>query len=402
MAPSSYRLFVTIDGAQGEGTAIVPAVALATAERTMGPWLGALLAGLGLFLGIGMLTIVAAAARESTLPPGTEVDGAARRRAWRAVAIAAVIVIAAAWGGHRWWVAEATAYGRSVLYRPFSSAASVREDRGRAVLTLRIEDDRWPERPNPGSRWNALLPDHGKLMHMFLVREDGMNAFAHVHPAPRTPSAHEFDATLPPLPAGRYRVYGDLVHESGYAQTLVAAADLPSLAAAGDEHPDADPDDSSFTGSAIEAAPDARFNLPDGSAFVWRQPAGPLLANAESLLTFSAEDASGAPLTLQPYMGMMGHAAVASDDGGVFAHLHPAGSISMAALQRFEAKDARAGSPSHDMSSMATHAPGSPGSNLLPIPYAFPRAGTYRVFVQVKHHDRIHTAAFRVQVTPGA
>jgi hypothetical protein len=401
MAPSSYRLFVTVDGDRGEGTAIVPAVALATAQRTMGTGLGGLLAGLGLFLAVGMLTIVAAAARESTLSPGTEIDARAVRRGWRAVLIAAVIVAAAAWGGHWWWAAEASIYGRFVLYRPFATDASSRIEQGRAVLTLRIQDERWPERPNPNSRWNALLPDHGKLMHMFLIREDGMNAFAHVHPVARTPSAHEFDVTLPPLPAGRYRVYGDLVHESGYAQTLVATADVPALASHADGGSGADPDDSSFAGTAIDVAANAKFVMPDGSAIVWRQPAGRLVANVESLLAFSAEDAAGAPLTPQPYMGMLGHAAVASDDGTVFAHLHPAGSISMAALQRFTKKDAAAPAPSHDMSSMSSgHASGTDGPSHLSIPYAFPKAGSYRVFVQMKHHDRIHTAAFRVEVAP--
>ena len=60
--------------------------------------------------------------------------------------------------------------------------------------------------------------------------------------------------TVPPLPPGKYRVYGDIVHESGYAQTLVASATLdgsPGIATG------ADPDDSWFDGNAAsESATD--------------------------------------------------------------------------------------------------------------------------------------------------
>jgi hypothetical protein len=41
-------------------------------------------------------------------------------------------------------------------------------------------------------------------------------------------------------------------------------------------------------------------------------------------------------------MGMLGHAAVTNADGSVFAHLHPSGSISMAALQKIEGADPHA------------------------------------------------------------
>ena len=53
MTASSYQLAVDVTGAAGSGTAIVPVMALATAERPMPPWLGGVLAGLGLFLTVG-------------------------------------------------------------------------------------------------------------------------------------------------------------------------------------------------------------------------------------------------------------------------------------------------------------------------------------------------------------
>ena len=44
---------------------------------------------------------------------------------------------------------------------------------------------------------------------------------------------------------------------------------------------------------------------------------------------------------LEPYMGMMSHAAVLRSDGRVFAHLHPLGNYSMAAQTLFETRMAK-------------------------------------------------------------
>jgi hypothetical protein len=66
---------------------------------------------------------------------------------------------------------------------------------------------------------SGLVDDHGKLMHVFLVAEDG-RAMAHLHPI--TKDTVTFTAAMPALPAGPYRVYADIVHLSGFTQTLTS------------------------------------------------------------------------------------------------------------------------------------------------------------------------------------
>jgi hypothetical protein len=397
MTATSYQLFVTVEGPSGEGAAVVPVLALATTQKTMNRSLGWLLAALGVFLTLGMLTIVGCAVRESVVPPGVAPDATRRRRARIAMGVAAVFLGLALWGGSRWWTAEASLYGRSVVYRPFDSQTSIAQAPGGPRLTLSIRDPRWDGQPVALSRYNALLPDHGKLMHLFMVREPSLDTLAHLHPVPRTPAGLDFDVQMPPLPPGPYRVYGDIVHESGYAQTLVTRVDVPAATAmsallpvyAGDR-PFVDPDDSWFEGVAIPDAPAAVFKFDDGATVEWARGARPMAAGEERLLVFSTRDATGAPLAVEPYMGMSAHVAIAHRDGSVFAHLHPSGSVSMAALERFNQN------PASPKTVHAGHTLGADSD--VSIPYAFPKPGHYRMWVQIKHAGRVRTAAFDVDV----
>jgi hypothetical protein len=380
MTPTSYQVFVIVDGPSGQGTAIVPVLALATAQRSMDRRLGLVLGALGLFLGVGLLTIVGAAVRESVLPPGVDADARRVRRARVATAAAAAVVVLALWGGRQWWSAEAADYGNSVLYRPFASEAAVHTAQGSRYVTLSIRDPRWTGQPPPAGRYSALLPDHGKLMHLFVIRVPALDAFAHLHPVPKTPAMLDFDAPLPPLPNGTYRLYGDIVHESGYAQTLVSQIELtdPSPASS----PSADPDDSWLVDAQV-----SKPAIAEGTRIIWSPGDRPFVAREERLLSFSAEDAAGQPVTVQPYMGMAAHVAITNSDGSVFVHLHPSGTISMAALARF------AGTSAAHMAH-----PDHPLDSRVSIPYAFPKAGRYRMWVQMKRDSRVLTAAFDADV----
>jgi len=385
MTATSYELSVTVDGPDGRGAVVVPVLALATVERPMPSWLGGMLAALAVFLTAGMLTIIGAAVRESGLTPGTEPDAVRRRRGRVGIVITAVIAGLLLWGGNVWWSAEASSYRASVLYRPFTAAASLTPRGEQRTLTLSIRDPRWTGKPIAESRYNALMPDHGKLMHLFLVRQPALDAVAHLHPVPRTPQALDFDVNVPPLPAGRYRVYGDIVHESGYAQTLVSDVELTGGSDGSGVPTDAD--DSWFTGAAAPEADTVSSNLADGARLVWARGAAPITAGVERDLRFDVRDAAGGSLEVEPYMGMAAHLLIAKRDGSVFAHLHPSGSVSMAALQRFAGADPHAG---HAMT-LDSH---------IAVPYAFPKAGSYRMFVQVRRSGTVMTAAFDLDVRP--
>ena len=91
-------------------------------------------------------------------------------------------------------------------------------------------------------------------------------------------------------------------------------------------------------------------------------------------------------------MGMQGHAVITKDDGEVFVHLHPMGSINMAAQQLFERE---AGGTGMDHSAHQGH---GAASSTVSFPYEFPRPGRYRIWVQVKSGGMVRTGVFDAEV----
>ena len=158
--------------------------------------------------------------------------------------------------------------------------------------------------------WVPLIPDHGKLMHLFLVKKGGLGAFAHLHPV--AVDSLTFETALPFLPAGDYFVFADAVHENGFSETMVQPVTL------GNAPPMAwrpsDSDDAIFVGNGVRTP--SRFD--DGSTLSWDGASGPHVAGKDARLRFTLRDAAGKPLTVEPYMGMAAHAVVVRDDGSVF------------------------------------------------------------------------------------
>ena len=364
MARGSYSIYVDVDGAQGHGRAIVPLTAMATKVLPMPRALGGILVVMGALLVVGAISMVGAGAREAVLPPGVEVDGVHRRKGRIALAAGAVVLLALVWRGEAWW-GEVDQEYRQSLFKPLHITTTV--DRN-GTLDLFIDDPDWVRR---GARFTPVMPDHGKLMHLFLIRED-KTAMAHLHP--QALARDHFRAAVPDLPAGHYRVFADITHESGYAQTLVDRIDVPNASPA-----KTDADDAVYAAGATQPA-----------VMTMMSPAQ-LTANRAYELGFLVRDASGKPAAIEPYMGMPGHAVIVSDDFSLFVHLHPMGSVSMASQMKFAERD----KVPFDMRAMM---PAASSDGTVSFPFEFPRSGRYHVWVQTKVNGAIVTGAFVVEV----
>ncbi|HVH68178.1 MAG TPA: hypothetical protein VM716_09955 [Gemmatimonadales bacterium] len=395
MTAGSYGVQVTVDGSAGSGTALVPVIAVATRRLALDNALGSALLALGAFLFIGVITLIGAAVKESGLEPGVPPDPRRALRGRVAMGVATVLLALALLGARAWWNAVDAAY-RTGLYRPPHATASVRATAGGPVLRLDIDDTSWT---NPKRQWTPLVPDHGHLMHLFLVRDSTVDVFAHLHPAPL--DSMIFESALPPLPPGRYRIYADIVHESGLAQTLVSTV---AVGAPVVRWRPSDPDDA-WTASNGKPARLTAAALADGSTMIWDRSPAPIVVDRDAPLRFVVTDPSGHPARLEPYMGMAGHAMLTRDDGAVFVHLHPAGTVSLAALQTFALRQpgdtirGRLGARLTAME-MGTRAMGEATSGVISFPYAFPKPGHYRIWVQVKRAGRILTGTFEAEVLP--
>ena len=397
MASGSWQVRFTVDGSQGRAVLSIPVPATASSTKGMQAGLGILLGCLGLLLIAGIIGIVGAAARDAQLPPGATPSAAGRKRALIAMGIALVAMIGAVWGGEVWWKGEAADYAHYV-YKPLTMQATVTPDQ---TLHLKIEDPGWIK----SRKIEDFVLDHDHLMHLYLLRQPGLDVVYHLHPDQIAPG--EFQLALPSMPAGDYRLYADVVHATGFPETLVANLDLPEIngrALAGDDAKGAAQSISSSGGaSACPASALAKpeFRLPDGYSMAWNNAATMPAKNPE-VFEFSLLDASGKPPSdMALYMGMLGHAAFVKDDGTVFAHLHPSGTVSMAALMMAAAQN-RPSAPTPDAMPGMAMAPnviqtGSQSGGLpnsVGFPYGFPTAGAYRIFVQMKHGQTVETGVF--------
>ncbi len=402
MSGGSNGVTVKVTGSKGTGTAVIPVVVVATRVLQMDKPMGFALAAVGLFLLVGAITIIAAAARESVLDPGLEPDARRRRIARIAAAAATVFMCTLLFGGWTWWTSEESNYKRGI-FKPLAATATAVPGASGLNIQVSIAESSWIKRRDSAwlaksrrSTYTPLIPDHGKLMHMFVVGGASNIAFAHLHPS--TIDSVTFTSALPALPPGRYRAFADIVHESGFSQTLSSAFELPVGAKNGQI---TDPDDASLV--RVTAAGVFEFKLDDGSTLKWETSSLERKVGVEAGLRFSVREPDGKLAQLEPYMGMAGHAVVMRDDGQVFVHLHPSGTISMAsqmALAMRQPGDSVAGTLSKRMTEM--HGPtvgeGSVAPETITFPYAFPQPGNYTVWVQVKRSGKIVTAAFRVAV----
>jgi Heavy metal binding domain len=205
----------------------------------------------------------------------------------------------------------------------------------RLDFTFRIRD---PRKNTPVTKFETV---HEKLFHLFIVSQD-LDYFVHDHPVPQPGGVFTYSATLPKR--GLYRILGDYYPTGGIPQLTERTIIVPGGHL---ETPKLAPD----------LAPKHTANM---DVELVTEPPQPL-AGFKTLMFFRVKPADG----LEKYIGALGHMLAASDDLIDLIHTHP-----------FLAD----------------------GGPQIQFNVIFPRARTYRLWVQFQRKGVVNTAIFTVPV----
>ncbi len=188
----------------------------------------------------------------------------------------------------KWWNVEAASYAGNIYTPPARSTTLNGNQLDLLVQKFKTKPDQSSRSTQTRSNDDYIL-DHGKIMHLYAIREPGMDAAFHLHPT--LVAKGDFRVQLPAMPPGHYNLYGDVVHKNGFPETLVASVDIP----ANMPGVPLDPDDASAHPTPISAAElGPAYKLPDGYTMVWDRPAT-LTANTAYTFHFHLLDPQASP-----------------------------------------------------------------------------------------------------------
>lgn len=223
-------------------------------------------------------------------------------------------------------------------------------DRGQSYALVAEETSFEPGQP-VGFRMQVVGPDgkavtayralHERELHLIVVRRD-LATFSHLHPVRDEEGTWETELTLPS--PGPYRAFADVAPDGGPDLTLSI-----DLTASGDWIP--------------EDLPPASETDRVGDYSV--RAAGELISGAHSMIMFDVRR-HDEPIELQPYLGALGHMVVLRAGDLAYLHVHPLADSS---------------------------------GNRIGFGVEVPAPGSYRLFLQFRHEDVVHTVAFTRQAS---
>jgi len=206
-----------------------------------------------------------------------------------------------------------------------------------ASLRFAIHD---PWRDNPVTHFQIV---HEKLFHAFIVSQD-LAFFVHDHPTLGLDEAFHYDVKFPR--PGMYRILGDFYPDGATPQLIAKSLFVPGVPPA-------------TIALKQDYSKKAAENMQVQLSTVPEQP----IAGQKAQLRFRIEPGDG----LEQYLGAWGHLLAASDDLIDMIHQHPVFASAESEVQ---------------------------------FSMIFPRARTYRVWVQFQRAGTVNTVHFDVPVKP--
>jgi hypothetical protein len=228
------------------------------------------------------------------------------------------------------------------------------------ILDLRTDKD------NPKGILTYDAP-HAMAMHLFIVSRDGQE-YAHLYPEPRDYGSFLVHTVIPR--AGSYQFFVDFTPIDGFAtvhsQKFIVSGDDPLKPAK------LTPDTvkKGWLEARVQAREENAFEpKPDAPSYIVQLRSANWQAKQEQQFTARVLDENQAPVTnLQLHLGGAAYGIAISEDGNQFVRLEAA---------------------ARESSSIGATFKGT-----------FPTPGTYRIWLEFRHEDKIIVAPFTIRVAP--
>jgi len=384
----SYSLDIRLYQDQNVHRASIPVNSISSRVLEMSQGTSMLLSTLLCLLFFGAINIIRIAYKDSTQSPGNHPNHGKIVKSYIVTVLSLIILSAIIYGGKSWWDNIDTAYQNNI-FQTLENKIEILDNGKEKFMSIEIVDELWKQ-----NRMSDIIPDHGKIMHIYLIRED-YESLAHLHPS-RTDNNDIFIVNMPPVDFGEYYLFMDVTHETGFSHTMtnkiiykeknVIFRDLM-------KNIERDSDDSWILNS-------------NENRITWIDNKPSYKSGDNIDLEFQVMK-DGEPAALEPYISMGGHAALLKKDQTVFVHIHPIGTISMASQELFQENYIQDIVDQDDICffGFVNDSTENNYSNISPNgEVSFPainleNTGEYGLWVQVKSDGEVITQKFDFEIT---
>jgi len=383
----SYSLDIRLYQNQNVHRTSIPVNSISSRILDMNQGTSMLLSILLSLLFFGAINIIRVAYKDSTQPPGDQPDREKIIKSYIVTGVSLIILSGILYGGKSWWKTIDTAY-RNNIFQTLENKVEILDNGKEIFLSIEIVDELWKQ-----GRITDIIPDHGKIMHIYLISED-YESLAHLHPS-RTDNNDIFIVKMPPLDFGKYSLFMDITHETGFSHTMInnIVYTKENVFSNSIKNIERDKDDSWILNS-------------NENRITWKNKKHSYKSGDNIDLEFQVMK-NGEPAVLEPYISMGGHAALLKKDQTVFIHIHPIGTISMASQEMFQENYIQSIVDQEDICffGFVNDSTDNYFNNTSPNgKISFPainleNAGEYGLWVQVKSAGEVITQKFDFEIT---